>query len=158
MLTVLRASPPWENSRSVLLYHPLKSEPDVTPLLGAKDRDWCLPRVTADGLEILRYSGDGCLRRSEFGMLEPDPDRCAALDVAEVDLAIIPGVAFDPGSGARLGRGGGYYDRLLAGAGFSAVTIGIAFGCQLQADLPAEPHDQAVAYVVTENGLCSVSS
>ena len=60
-------------------------------------------------------------------------------DYAAIDLAVIPGVAFTP-DGRRLGRGRGYYDRLLARFA-RAYTIGLAFPFQLLEDIPTEPHD-----------------
>jgi 5-formyltetrahydrofolate cyclo-ligase len=154
MLAVLQASPQWQESRLALLFHPLRSEPDLAPLLEGDDRSLILPRVTAGGLDLHFFRpGEGTLRRSRHGMFEPDPHTCARAPIEEIDLALIPGLAFDPDTGIRLGRGGGYYDRLLADKRFRAVTIGIAFGFQLHAGLPAELHDQPVASILTESCL-----
>ncbi len=65
------------------------------------------------------------------------------------DVSLVPGLAFDPATGARLGFGGGYYDRYLA-AHRATVAVGLAFESQLAADLPAEEHDRRVAAIVTE--------
>jgi 5-formyltetrahydrofolate cyclo-ligase len=137
----------------VLIYHPLKSEPDVRPLLAEARQQILLPRVTPEGLDIHRFTSTDSLLHSSFGTFEPDPERCPRITLDEIDLAIIPGVAFDPCTRVRLGRGGGYYDRLLANPKFSATTIGIAFDLQLHEGLPSEPHDQAVDHLLTENGL-----
>ena len=91
-------------------------------------------------------------------MLEPDPSHCPLVAPEAIDLAIIPGVAFDPETGVRLGRGGGYYDRLLASPGFRAVTVGACFDLQLVAGLPAEEHDQRVDLVVSESALTTVAA
>jgi 5-formyltetrahydrofolate cyclo-ligase len=80
--------------------------------------------------------------------MEPDP--CAPIAaMGELDLLVIPGLAFDE-RGARLGYGGGYYDRTLAGAG---PAIMIAFACQQVERVPEEPHDRRVTAVVTEDGI-----
>jgi 5-formyltetrahydrofolate cyclo-ligase len=62
----------------------------------------------------------------------------------------VPGVAFDR-NGNRIGRGKGYYDRLLEQT--RAITVGVGYGFQLIEDIPAEPHDIAVDYVITEHGV-----
>jgi len=67
---------------------------------------------------------------------------------SSIDLVIVPGVAFDR-TGNRLGRGGGYYDKFLAGA--NATKIGLAFSSQIVDDVPVEAHDVPVDYVITEN-------
>jgi 5-formyltetrahydrofolate cyclo-ligase len=69
------------------------------------------------------------------------------LSPCQVDLFIIPGVAFDR-SGNRLGMGGGYFDRLLALASSKATLFGLAYGFQVVKHLPAEPHDIPVHHVV----------
>ena len=73
---------------------------------------------------------------------------------SKLDVVILPGLAFDQ-SGARLGQGGGWYDRVLANA--SAVTaIGVCFDCQLLAAIPLESHDRRVSLVVTEKRIIKV--
>ena len=64
---------------------------------------------------------------------------------------IVPGLAFTR-RGDRLGQGGGWYDRVLAGVRDDCVTIGVAFAPQLVDELPVEPHDRPVDLVVTEHG------
>ena len=68
-------------------------------------------------------------------------------DYAAIDLAVIPGVAFTP-DGRRLGRGRGYYDRLLAHFPQSPYLIGLCWPFQLLADLPTEPHDLTMHAVI----------
>ena len=71
-----------------------------------------------------------------------------ACEACPIDVILVPGVAFDH-EGGRLGRGGGYYDRLLAAQG-KTMTIGTAFECQLKSRLPRDDHDQGVRFVATE--------
>jgi 5-formyltetrahydrofolate cyclo-ligase len=87
------------------------------------------------------------LVRSEIGVLEPDPDRCPQQDAREIDLVLVPGLAFTK-SGQRLGRGGGYYDRFLANLSPEVETLGIALPCQIFETLPTEPHDIPVRRVL----------
>ena len=82
-----------------------------------------------------------------FGILAP-PGKSPPLN-GPPGLALVPGLAFDPAMGARLGLGGGYYDRYLAEHP-KTLAVGLAFEMQLIADLPAEPHDQRVGILVTE--------
>jgi 5-formyltetrahydrofolate cyclo-ligase len=70
-----------------------------------------------------------------------------------IELMAVPGVAFDR-NGNRLGRGGGYYDRLLAG--FSGLSAGVSFDFQLFPQIPSEPHDIPVDTIVTEFGIINV--
>jgi 5-formyltetrahydrofolate cyclo-ligase len=79
------------------------------------------------------------------------PPRAAHAEILRRgDLVIVPGLAFTR-AGARLGRGGGHYDRLLDGV--EATSLGVAFDIQLVDDLPLEPHDRGVDLVVTPSGL-----
>lgn len=88
------------------------------------------------------------------GIPEPLPHLLASAVVAprEIDVVIVPGSVFDPGGG-RLGYGGGYYDRFLAREAPEAVRIALAFGLQVVAKVPVEPHDQLMDFVVTEENL-----
>ena len=83
-----------------------------------------------------------------FGILEPGPD-ARLCGPGELDLLLVPGVAFTAG-GLRCGRGKGYYDRYLAQSGFRAVKIGVCFAHQLVDALPAEPHDIRMDGVIFE--------
>jgi 5-formyltetrahydrofolate cyclo-ligase len=107
------------------------------------------PRLGTRGeLEVALACPDD-LVRDAAGMLAPPSDaRTEAL--ASSDLAIVPGIAFTR-AGARLGRGGGHYDRWLASA--RVTSIGVAFDIQLVDELPLEPHDRGVDYVATPSGL-----
>lgn len=90
-----------------------------------------------------------------WGILEPDAAKGAVpADPAQLAAVLVPGVAFDR-SGGRLGYGGGYYDRLLAGLhgqGFRPITIAPAFEMQMCEGLELEAHDIKVDAVVTEAG------
>jgi 5-formyltetrahydrofolate cyclo-ligase len=79
---------------------------------------------------------------------EPPPD-LPAVPLSEIELVLVPGVAFD-GSGRRLGRGRGHYDATLAALSPAAVRIGLAFELQIVAAVPCEPHDMPLDAIVTE--------
>ena len=89
-------------------------------------------------------------------LTERGTEVAVAEDVASADwpdVVIVPGLAFTP-RGQRLGQGGGWYDRFLAGVRDDCVTIGVCFHEQLVAEVPTEPHDVAVDVVVTDEGRC----
>lgn len=84
---------------------------------------------------------------------EPTLDRKSEFNLSDVDLIIIPGVAYDR-KGNRIGYGGGYYDRLLADPESSSIPIvAPAFAQQLVTSIPSEPHDRKVDIIVTEHGV-----
>ena len=113
-----------------------------------------LPRVERGGLglyEVRDLAGD--LEPGTWGIREPKPDRCPPAEPGGVGFALVPGVAFDR-EARRLGYGGGFYDRLLAG-GLPEGTplVSGAFELQVVDEVPTDPHDAAVDFVVTEGGI-----
>ena len=70
-------------------------------------------------------------------------------------MILVPGLAFDL-RGGRLGRGRGYYDRFLAGA--TGLRVGVCFEDQIVADVPLEPHDLRMDFVVTPSSICRCGS
>lgn len=101
------------------------------------------PRITGDELELKVYEGAEYLQQNSYGIDEPVGESFS--DYSAIDLAIVPGVAFDA-QGHRLGRGKGYYDRLLPQ--LSAYKIGICFPFQLVDDVPTDPFDIAMDEVI----------
>jgi 5-formyltetrahydrofolate cyclo-ligase len=81
----------------------------------------------------------------KFGVSEPLAE-CEPIPLDRFDLVLVPGVAFDVG-GNRLGRGRGFYDRILAAA--SGVKCGVAYDFQLLDKIPAEAHDARVNFIFT---------
>ena len=138
----------WQQARIVGLFAPQATEPDVELLwdqAGAKT--FCYPRVRDHELDFLRVVDRDALFAGRWNLREPlfDPDQI--IDVAELDLLLIPGLAFTR-TGERLGRGRGYYDRLLASRELRAVKIGVCFSAQLIDELPTESHDQRLDRVI----------
>lgn len=145
MATRLECHPRFTAARRVLLFCSLPDEPNTLPVLErwGERKQLFLPVVVGDDLEVRAYSGTASLRRGAFNILEPtgelfDESRSA---LTADDLIVVPGVAFTP-DGRRLGRGRGYYDRLLSRPAFAkAYTLGYAFSFQIVESLPVEPHD-----------------
>ncbi|MCB1237880.1 MAG: 5-formyltetrahydrofolate cyclo-ligase [Verrucomicrobiae bacterium] len=152
-----------ENRHStVAAFVHLPSEPDLDALIfsdGATlgTETWFLPRVEAEGLAFFDCAGKiARLAPGAFGIREPDPGRCLRADPSLATVILIPGVGFDPETGARLGRGKGHYDRFLAGLelrpGRRPFRIGVCFELQL-GPIPSEPHDRPMDAIVTEAGF-----
>ncbi len=110
-----------------------------------------VPVVCKDKKQLLiceLHDLDNELHRGSFGILEPKPPFIHPLELAEIEVVILPGVAFDE-LGHRLGYGGGYYDRLLKQAD-NQLLIGLAYESQIASAIPTLSHDVRVDMVVTE--------
>lgn len=83
------------------------------------------------------------------GILEPDPDRCKTVPIDSIDIAIIPGVAFDE-KGGRIGSGEGYYDRLIPKLPITTRKVALALESQIIQQVPMESHDKHVDIIITE--------
>ncbi len=90
----------------------------------------------------------GELEAGYYGLLEPKSECLRPLDPALLEVVILPGLAFDL-AGNRLGRGGGYYDRLLSEIGPQTVLLALAFDFQVYDRLPVESHDRPVHRIIT---------
>jgi 5-formyltetrahydrofolate cyclo-ligase len=144
--------PEWANARTVAFYAAQSSEPDLSALLDARGKTLCFPRVSGEVLEFHRCESKEHLRAGPWKLLEPDPQHCPEIPAGEIDLIFVPGLAFTR-TGGRLGRGGGFYDRFLAGVRPRAVKLGICFHAQIVAALPLESHDHEVDQVVSETAV-----
>jgi len=137
-------------ARTLALYSAINSEVQTALLFAAACTDGkrvCYPRIRSGALEFVAVAAEQNLQPGCFGVAEPqngDP-----LPVAEIDLLVVPGVAFDR-TGHRLGYGKGFYDRELGRVSASAVSVGLCFEFQLCDRLPHEPHDQPVHFLATE--------
>lgn len=132
-------------AKTVMLFWPLKDEPDVRPLIelaAAQGKNVCLPKIEAGTMSAYRWSGTGGLIRNDLGVMEPD-GKAERVSEQSIDCVIVPGRAFSR-SGRRLGRGGGFYDRFLTQAAPNASALGVCFACQLFDDIPCGEHDRTV--------------
>jgi 5-formyltetrahydrofolate cyclo-ligase len=121
----------------------------------ASGKQLVLPMVLGDRRDMALYAIED-LRRDVApgyrGILEPQPRRTRAVVPEALDLALIPGVAFDL-RGGRLGFGVGFYDRLLSRLARDIPTLGLAFDFQVVPRLPFEPHDMLLKAIVTEQRI-----
>ena len=132
---------------TILLYHSLPDEVDTHQLirtLHSIGKLVLLPTIKGEELELHEYTDENALAPSFQFNIQESTGRLYT-DYHLIDLAIIPGMAFTP-SGDRLGRGKGYYDRLLPK--LSCPLIGLAFPFQILDTLPCEPHDIRMTEVI----------
>lgn len=149
----LLAMPEYRAAGTVFCFAGVGQEVDTRPILEdvlAAGKVLCLPLCTGPGqMELRRVTGTDRLIPGAFGIPEPPADS-ALVRADEVDFAVLPCVTCDR-AGRRLGRGGGYYDRFLARYRGGAVLL-----CRerlLREEIPVEPHDYPVPWVLTERGL-----
>jgi len=146
----LGREPVWREAQRILAFAPLPDEPDVRPLWEAalrEGRTVALPRFDAarGAYEVRQVQAAGQLQQANFGILEPDGDS-PRVELNQLDLVLLPGVAFDA-IGRRLGRGKGYFDRLLAEV--RGHKCGVAFEWQVVPAVPVEPHDVCLDSLLT---------
>ena len=123
--------------RTIAVYSPLPGEVDLTAAIRQRpDLAWVYPKINGHHLTFHRAE---TWTTGEFGILEP-ADASPEVPLGEIDAFICPGLAFDQ-NGGRLGRGRGFYDRVLANARPGALKIGICFDLQIVPDTFPEPHD-----------------
>jgi 5-formyltetrahydrofolate cyclo-ligase len=145
-----RLEPQLQSAHTILFYAPLPDELDVWPLLEKllASKVCALPAFddTTQFYSARRVKNlETDIFTGKFGVSEP------LLELEEIplnkfDLILVPGVAFDL-NGHRLGRGKGFYDRILAQA--SGVKCGVAYDFQLLEEIPVEPHDAQVDFIFT---------
>ena len=159
---LLAEHPIWKNSFGVLTFAPLAKEPDLSGLMQEG-------RLLKKTIALLRTSSlpagyEPCLvsdwvndlRTGAFGILEPN-EKCELAQWNQLDLALIPGVAFDQ-FGRRLGKGKGFYDRVLVP--FKGLKIGVCFDEQMVEPslIPMEPHDIHMDWILTPSMLMEVNA
>lgn len=143
----LENSAAFQLAKKILMYHSLPDELDTHAFLNKwkSHKQFFLPRVNGVNLELLPYDET----RLEIGSFHiEEPKGSDIHPVEEIEVIIVPGVAFDR-LGHRLGRGKGFYDRLLKSA--AATKIGVGYEFQLVDELPTEPHDVSMDMIITEN-------
>lgn len=147
----------YSSAKKVLFYVSFGSEVDTLKLISEElesGRFVAVPKVVKEKgtLTIHRITALSSLKPGVFGILEPERD-CPTVDVDEIDLVIVPGVAFDIHKN-RLGYGKGYYDRLLANIKglkpYETFAVALAYEEQIVDVIPTEPHDMKMDFIVTD--------
>lgn len=143
----------FRKAHTVLLYWSMEDEVQTHDFVNRWYKEKCLllPCVDGDDLRLRQYTGAECLKAGEqFGIGEPAGPEFT--DLEQVELIIVPGVAFDL-KGNRMGRGRGFYDRLLKSTP-KAYKVGVAFDFQIVDQVPVEAFDVAMDKVISER-ICS---
>lgn len=137
----------------ILMYHSLPDELSTLAFLDKwrTKKHFYLPRVNGVNLDILPYDRSR-LELGAFHIEEPVGDELT--DPAEIELIVVPAVAYDR-RGNRLGRGKGFYDRLLSTT--KATKIGVGYDFQLVDEIAVEPHDVPVDMVITQTEVLLIS-
>ncbi len=143
----------WQEASSVLLYAPLSGEPDFLNLLEEfPERKFFFPRIEKNELHLYRWFSGACWVTGRYDLQEPDPQEWRRTSIEEVDLALIPGLAFDQ-AGGRLGRGAGFYDRLLSAPEWRGFKVGVTWPWQMVAAVQREEHDVLMDVIITSETI-----
>jgi len=136
----------------ILMYHSLPDELSTRRFLDKwqSRKKFYLPRVNGVNLEILPYD-QSHLELGAFHIEEPTGDDLISPD--EIELIVVPGVAYDR-KGNRLGRGKGFYDRLLSST--KATKIGVGYEFQIMDEIPSEPHDVKMDMIISQQTVICV--
>ena len=148
----VQALPRFQESTTVLLYWSMEDEVQTHDFVNRwyTRKKILLPCVDGDNLLLRQYTGAECLKTGEqFGIGEPMGPLFTDLD--RVDMIVVPGVAFDRQCN-RMGRGRGFYDRLLKNTP-NAYKVGVAFDFQMVGSVPVEPFDVPMDAVAIESQL-----
>lgn len=156
---LLRQQTIWQNAKNILFYAPIQDEIDLLMLLEEAleaGKNVALPGFNLETgtyeAFLVRGGLTDCVQ-GKFGILEPNKT-CLKFGLNRLDLVLVPGVGFGP-DGHRLGRGRGFYDRLLAQ--ISGAKCGIAFDEQITTRIPAEMHDVKLNFILTPTRWLAVA-
>ena len=150
VITRLKANPRFSQAQTLLLYSALPDEVQTQSLLDElteAGKTVLLPKVVnSEDMELRRYTGKADLQPGAYDIMEP----VGALftDYASIDVAVVPGMAFDA-QGHRLGRGKGYYDRFLAKVP-DVYKIGLCFSWQIVDEVPSEANDIMMDEIIVQ--------
>ncbi|WP_227934981.1 5-formyltetrahydrofolate cyclo-ligase [Alkalihalobacillus deserti] len=148
-------SPYWNGAQVIALTIPRDQEVDTYEIIkkGWKEnKKIAVPRADFKTKKMTFYelTSFDQLEQSAFRMKEPKETLCRIISKGEMELVIVPGVAFDK-RGYRLGYGGGFYDRFLPH--IKAPTIALAFSCQLVKEVPVDIHDWKIDHIISPTGF-----
>ncbi len=147
-----------KNSNTIMLYldfnNEVKTDQLITKLIYLR-KTVAAPVTIKDERKLIPFKvtdlKDG-INIGAYGIREPKQDPYNKLNVKDIDILIVPAVAYDKNC-YRLGYGGGFYDRFIERLRDDAITIGIAFDLQVFDSIPKENHDAQLNYVITENNM-----
>ncbi|MBY8912963.1 5-formyltetrahydrofolate cyclo-ligase [Bacillus sp. YC2] len=142
----------WEQARMIAITISRGLEIPTRPIIEQawkEGKQVCIPKCSpgTGAMQFRTFSSNDQLETVYAGLSEPIVSRTEEVKQKDIDLVIVPGVGFDR-EGFRIGYGGGYYDRFLAG--YNGPAVSLLFACQLTNDIPRMPHDIPVDILLTE--------
>ncbi len=141
-----------DNYQTVLVFLPLPDEVNLNELLNAdSETRYVATRTPDSGGDLSVHELGGPLEVHRLGFLQPH-ESARRVGPDEIDIALLPGLAFDL-YGNRLGRGAGYFDRFLQATRRGVKLVGVVPADLVVDRLPADPHDIPVEYLATEEGV-----
>jgi 5-formyltetrahydrofolate cyclo-ligase len=154
------ALPEYARAKTVMYYVDVRSEVRTRHALPdtlKQDKKIVVPWCNDKGeLELFHLESMDELAVGMYKILEPKPELrhmpAKQLTATDLDLVMVPGVAFDR-TGARMGHGNGYYDKLLQHARLDAPLVALAFECQLFPEIPTAEHDIFMDLIITERAI-----
>lgn len=151
-MSLLEQTELFRQAHAVACYHALPGEVQTAAFLERwyRKKRLALPVVQGNDLLLLPYTGPDSVKKGAFGIIEPIVTPQSVSIEKEIDLIIVPGVAFDRRLN-RMGRGRGFYDRLLST--LSVPKIGIGYSFQLRDQIPVEDFDKKMDLVITEREI-----
>lgn len=144
----------FKKAKVVMFYVSLKDEVDTYRMIDEAlkaGKRVCVPVILKEEKRLIAgeiHNRLEDLESQHFGIYQPKQDRVKEVPLDDIDLVVVPGVAFDKNN-IRLGRGHGYYDRFLPGLPSATKALGLAFDFQIVENLPQDPHDIPVSKIVS---------
>ena len=135
----------------VVAYLAMSSEIDPSELFSLERCRFALPRVETPTTMSIRYLDSDHLETHSLGFRQPAAS-AAEVPIEDIDIVLVPGLAFD-GAGGRLGRGRGYYDRFLSELPASTARIGVTSDASVVEEVPMEDHDERIDWLATDRGV-----
>lgn len=151
ILKHLEQTEEFQSASHIALYHAISGEVQTQEFIEKwyKKKHILLPLVDGQDLQLILYEGPDSVQIGAYGILEPKADG-ARIPSNDIDLIIVPGVAFDKEKN-RMGRGKGFYDRLLSS--LNIPKIGLAFEFQIVPTVPVAEYDKKMDFIITEKGI-----
>ncbi len=139
----------WNKATNILFYYSLPDELQTLPFIDhLTNKKIYIPRVNGDNLDIIRYDKES-IQKGYQNIMEPIESNIS-VQIKDIDIVLVPGIAFDLNKN-RLGRGKGFYDRLLNGS--KCIKIALAYDFQILEKIPAQPHDVKMNIIITPNHI-----
>jgi 5-formyltetrahydrofolate cyclo-ligase len=143
----------YKKANTIFAFVSFKSEANTHKIIKHAIKDGktiCVPRIESKqkGIEIFKIDGFDQFKKGYFGILEPN-ESCSVVEKKNIDLILMPGVAFDR-QGGRVGYGAGFYDRFLSDINNKVNKIAVAYHFQVLTNIPMDEHDVRIDGIITE--------